>query len=102
MSKSPDHDFHVINEESSGEEKESTMSVSQIIIKPDEEKIIKVTEIDLKKITELVNKQTLKGYKAGYSDGFDAGSEYHDLFSFSLGVSFGITITAFILLFNNK
>ena len=117
MSKSLDHDFHVIHEED--EEKESTMSVSQvleeslnveaklqqsqIITKPEEtEKIIKVAEVDLKKITELVNKQTLKGYKAGYEDGFESGSQYNDLFSFSLGVSLGITITAVVLMFSNK
>ena len=103
MSKSPDHDFHVIHEEDEEkEEKESTMSVSQIIAKPEEEKVIKVAEIDLKKITELVNKQTLKGYKAGYDDGFESGSQYNDLFSFSLGVSLGITITAVALMFTNK
>ncbi len=111
MSNSPysekDHGFHVIHEdeESSVDSGEKEMSVSQIITNPElepEKKQINIAQISLKQVTELVNKQTLKGYRAGYEDGFEFGSRYNDLFSFTLGVSVGITITAVVLMFTNK
>ncbi len=105
MSNSPcsekDHGFHVIHEEENVSS--ATMAASQIITNPDPEKhIVKISEIDLKKITELVNANTLKGYRAGWIDGFDEGSKYNNLFSFSLGVSLGVTVTALIHMVTNK
>jgi hypothetical protein len=109
MSKNQDHDFHVIHEECESIDSSVTgqgeMSVSQIITNPEaesEKKQINIAQISLKQVTELVNKQTLKGYKAGYDDGFEYGSQYNNIFSFSLGVSVGITITAVVLMLTNK
>ncbi len=102
-----DTDFHVINSsDNSGDELnvpispklETEMSESQIISNPESQEI-KVKTISLREITELVNKQTLKGYRAGYEDGFIDGSTTNNLFTVGYGMSIGFILSGLLLTF---
>ncbi len=104
-----DTDFHVINSgENSGDELSvppssptteklvGEMNESQIISNPESQEI-KVKTISLREITELVNKQTLKGYRAGYEDGFVDGSTTNNFFTVSYGISIGFILSGLLL-----
>ncbi len=106
-----DTDFHVINSsDNSGDEtnismpvfskidENSEMSESQIISNPESQEI-KVKRISLREITELVNKQTLKGYRAGYEDGFIDGSTTNNLLTVGYGISIGFILSGLLLTF---
>ncbi len=102
-----DTDFHVINSsDNSGDELNvpissksgAEMSESQIISNPESQEI-KVKTISLREITELVNKQTLKGYRAGYEDGFIDGSTTNNLLTVGYGISIGFILSGLLLTF---
>ncbi len=100
-----DTDFHVIN---SGDEtnismpvfskidENSEMSESQIISNPDSHEI-KIKTISLREITDLVNKQTLKGYRAGYEDGYIEGISTNNFFNIGYGISIGFILSGLLL-----
>ena len=103
-----DTDFHMINsplsatenlrgDETGNRSVKSDMTQSQIIEKP-EVHSINVKTISLKEITELVNKQTLKGYRAGYEDGYADGTHINDFFTFGYGLSFGLSLAGAIIM----
>lgn len=88
-----DTDFHVIhpnvdscNDDDMNAEMNPTLSMSNI-----------------KSLTDLVNKQTLKGYKAGYNDGFAEGIKTDNIFTFGYGIAVGLSLAGItLLLISNK
>ena len=98
-----DTDFHVINSgENSGDElnvqTSTEMNESQIISNPESQEI-QVKIISLREITELVNKQTLKGYRAGYQDGYIDGISTNNFFNIGYGISIGFILSGLVLTF---
>ena len=111
-----DTDFHVISGNSSDEEvvaaqqqqqQQSTDEIDSMIdsqiIRSNENKEINIQTINLRQITDLVNSQTMRGYRAGYEDGYTDGTKVNDLFIFGHGFSLGLSFAgAMLMIFNRK
>lgn len=106
-----DTDFHMISSSDNSGDESVNMTQSQVIEKPELQDIavqncdtsqaqtpLVVKTISLKEITELVNKQTLRGYKAGYEDGYADGTHVNDFFTFGYGISLGLSLAGTIIL----
>lgn len=93
-----DSDFHVVHPDV------PSMDESQMIAKhPEVNKEVSVTSTDVQTITQIVNKQTLKAYRAGYEDGYVDGLQYNEMFSFGYGIAVGLSLAGLaIIMISNK
>ncbi len=63
---------------------------------------IKLSDVALDKILKLVNQQTLKGYSAGFEDGYSDGIKVSNILSFTYGLSTGFCAAALYLYINRR
>lgn len=79
-----------------GETSHGSMKTSQIIAENRE------VNTSLEKVTNIVNAQTLKGYRVGYYDGFVEGITVGHATGVLYGISMSLIVTGIIMLYKKN